>query len=82
MKYFLYILSCANNYLYIGIAKDVQARFRLHVEGKGAKFTRINKPIKILYQEKVGSRSKAQKREAALKKLSRLQKEEFISQNK
>ncbi len=78
MSYFLYILRCDNNYLYVGIAKDVKARFALHQSGKGAKFTKINRPLKIVYSKKIGSLSRALKKEAEVKKLSRPQKEEMI----
>lgn len=81
-NYFVYILRCDNNYLYIGIAKDVQARFAQHQKGKGAKFTRINKPTAVAYSRKIGSLSKALKKEAQLKKMSRPEKEQLIAQIK
>lgn len=60
--------------LYTGIATDVARRFQEHKEGRGAKYTRAHKPVKIVYQEKVGARSNAQSREAEIKKFSRIKK--------
>jgi putative endonuclease len=73
-QYFVYILRCVDGTLYTGIATDVARRFAEHKEGRGAKYTRAHKPVKIVYQEKVGTRSKAQSREAEIKKLSRTKK--------
>ena len=49
MKYYVYILQTRDNTLYCGIARDVQKRFREHLEGRGAKYTRAHKPEKIVY---------------------------------
>lgn len=78
MSYYLYILICKNDKLYTGITKNPKTRFLLHAEGKGAKFTQRNKPIRIVYIEKLKSLSEASKREAEIKKLTRKQKDELI----
>ncbi len=77
--WYLYILLCKNNKLYIGITKDVKKRFELHKINKGAKFTQKNKPIKIVYIEKLYSLSEARKREIQIKKWSRKKKEDLIN---
>ena len=74
----LYILLCENDFLYTGIARDVEARFLLHKSGKGAKFTQKNKPIKIVYTEKFASRSEASKREWEIKQMTREEKERLL----
>ena len=76
--WYLYILLCKNSKLYAGIAKDPEARFLLHKEGHGAKYTQRNKPVKIVYKEKFKTRSEALKREAEIKKLSREEKEKLF----
>ena len=81
MFYYLYILLCKNNKLYTGIAKNPEERFELHKKGKGAKYTRSNKPIKIVYTEKFETRSEALKREAEIKKLTKQGKENLIQAN-
>jgi len=75
MSYYLYILLCKNNKLYTGIAKNPEERFLLHKKGKGAKYTQRNKPIKIVYTEKLKNISEARKREIEIKKLSKTDKE-------
>ena len=52
----LYLLECENGYLYAGISNDVERRFIQHQKGKGAKFTRINRPLKILGVERFANR--------------------------
>ena len=68
--YFVYMLECADASLYTGIATDVERRFVEHAGGKGARYTRAHKPVRIAYTEAHPNRSSACKREAAIKKLS------------
>ena len=77
-KYFVYIILTVNNKLYCGYTDDVQKRYKLHEQGKGAKFTRANKPLKLVYKEKFTSKQLAQKEEYRIKHLSRKEKEDLI----
>jgi putative endonuclease len=72
--YVVYIIRCHDGTLYTGIATDVVRRFNLHASGKGAKYTRAHPVAEIVYVQNVGTRSQAQEREAAIKKLSRTKK--------
>jgi putative endonuclease len=65
----VYIVRCADGSLYTGIAKDVIARVGQHNEGAGAKYTRSRLPVELVYAEEASTRSAAQRREAAVKKL-------------
>ena len=67
----VYILRCGDGSLYTGISDDVQARFRAHAAGKGAKYTHGRGPLELVYQENCGSHSAAAKREWAIKQLPR-----------
>lgn len=78
MKYYLYILQTVDNTLYCGIARDVEKRFIQHLNGKGAKYTRSHKPLKIVYTEEFNSRSEAQKEEYRIKHLSKKEKMNLI----
>ena len=79
MSYFVYILKCNDDTLYTGITKDVQKRLLEHNESdKGAKYTKIRRPVKLLYTEEAEDRSSASKREYAIKKLTRVKKLELI----
>lgn len=79
-KYYTYILLTENNKLYCGYTNDVQKRFENHKAGIAAKYTRANKPVKILYCEEHETRSAAMKEEYRIKHLTRKQKEEFIEE--
>jgi len=82
MSYFVYILECSDKTLYTGIATDVQRRLDEHNNSdKGAKYTKIRRPLKLLYREESENRSSASKREYEIKKLSREKKLELISRN-
>jgi putative endonuclease len=69
--WFLYILRCRDGSLYTGISPDPQARLKAHQSGKGAAYTRAHKPVAMVFCERVGSHSKALKREYKVKSLDR-----------
>ncbi len=71
--WYVYILECRNRSLYTGVAKDVKSRFRAHLN-KTAHYTSYNPPKKIVYTEPFRSKSRAFKREARIKKLTRQKK--------
>lgn len=74
--YVVYMLLTQKNTIYCGITTDMGRRFQEHNgQGKGAKYTKANKPQELIYLEAAKDRSEASKREAALKKLKRPQKE-------
>lgn len=72
-RWWLYLLGCRDGRTYAGIALDVDARFEMHLAGKGARFTRSNPPLMILGARCFATRSEALKAEIALKKLDRAQ---------
>ncbi|MBI4358579.1 MAG: GIY-YIG nuclease family protein [Candidatus Omnitrophica bacterium] len=73
-KWFLYILRCNDLSLYTGIAKNVGRRFKMHLEGKGARYTRIKRPLELVYQESCKTRTEALIRECAVKALPKRKK--------
>ena len=77
-KYYVYVILTVNNKLYCGYTDDVERRYKLHKQGKGAKFTRANKPFMLVYSAEFNTKIEAQTEERRIKKLSRKQKEEFI----
>ncbi len=70
----VYIARCADNTLYTGVTNDLAARIAKHNAGTGAKYTKARRPVQLVYSEPKKDRSSAQKREAAIKKLSRTDK--------
>ena len=80
MSYFVYILECSDSTLYTGIATDLKRRVDEHNNSdKGAKYTKIRRPLKLVYSEESENRSSASKREYEIKKLSREKKLELIN---
>ncbi len=79
-KHFVYILLTERNTLYCGYTDNVEKRFKSHIEGKGAKYTKANKPLKIVWQKEFETKSEALKEEYRIKhKLSRKQKLDLIN---
>lgn len=78
MAYFFYILRCADNSLYCGITNDVQSRLKEHNQGKGSKYVRSRLPATLAYTEEHADISSALKREADVKKWSKIRKEELV----
>ena len=79
--WFVYIVRCADNSLYTGITTDLVRRIKEHNSLKtGAKYTKMKRPVILVYREPAKTRSKALKREAAIKRLSRPQKERLCTE--
>ncbi len=76
--WFLYILECQDGSFYTGITKDIERRLKLHNEGKGAKFTRSRRPVKVIYQELLSTRSEALIREYEIKALPKVKKQTLV----
>lgn len=75
----LYLLECANGALYAGITNDLEARFKAHQSGKGAKFTRANPPLRIAASCSFPDRSSASRAEWEVKQLPRSRKMSYIA---
>jgi len=76
--FFVYMVRCADDTLYTGLARDPQARVKVHNSGKGAKYTRARRPVALVYVEPCASLSAALKRERQLKPWKRARKEALI----
>jgi putative endonuclease len=80
MTWSVYIIEASDASLYTGISTDVDRRFQEHVSGnKGAKFFNGRQPVRVVYVENGHTRSSASKREAEIKKMSRLDKKTLIA---
>ena len=78
VRWFVYMIRCADDSLYTGITTNVSRRCDQHNAGTASRYTRSRLPIRLVYEEDVTSRSLALKREAAMKALSRMEKESLI----
>lgn len=74
----LYVLECGDGTLYCGITTDVVRRLKQHEEGKGARYTRGRRPLRLLKEWSCGGHSEALKEEIAFKRLGRERKLEVV----
>lgn len=77
--HYVYIVECCDNTLYTGWTVDLDKRIQAHNDGKGAKYTRIRKPVKLVYYEVFDDKSTALKREYEIKQFRREKKYNLIS---
>ncbi len=77
--WFVYILKCKNGNFYTGVTNNLEKRIRDHNSGKGAIFTKKNKPCYLMWSEKCLDRSIAQKKEYKIKQLSHENKLKIIN---
>jgi uncharacterized protein (TIGR02453 family) len=78
MPWFTYLARCGDGTLYTGITTDPARREASHNGGRGAVYTRARLPVRIVYHEPAADRGAALRRERAIKRLSRGQKELLI----
>jgi putative endonuclease len=79
MGCYCYILECADGTFYTGWTTDPQRRVKQHNKGIGAKYTSTRRPVKLVYLESQPSRTDAMKRELAIKRMKRVQKEKLVN---
>ncbi|MFV1984659.1 MAG: GIY-YIG nuclease family protein [Thiohalomonadales bacterium] len=80
--WYVYILQCCDSTLYTGVTNNIDARLHAHNHlATGAKYTRVRRPVFLVYSEICESRSLAQKRESKIRKLSRIKKLNLIATN-
>ena len=72
--WYIYILECSDGTLYTGITTDVNRRLSEHNSGKGAKYTKVRRPVTLRALFEAKNRSEASKEEYRIKRLSREQK--------
>ena len=73
-KWYVYILRCADNTLYTGITNNPERRLKTHNAGTASKYTRVRRPVEMVYQEEVESKGDALRREVEIKAMPRGQK--------
>lgn len=79
--WYAYFLRCADNSLYAGITTDLSRRLTEHNQCNklGAKYTRVRRPVTLVFSECFPDRKTASQREYQLKKLSKVKKELLVS---
>ena len=79
MPCYCYIVECVDGTYYTGWAVDPDRRVAVHNKGRGAKYTRMRLPVKLVYIEELPDRKSAMKREIAIKKMTREKKRKLLN---
>ena len=80
MSYFVYILKCSDKSLYVGCTNNLEKRLKQHNKSKsGAHYTKIRRPVKLLYSEKFKTLKEGRHREAEIKSWRRDKKINLIN---
>ncbi|HEY2987964.1 MAG TPA: GIY-YIG nuclease family protein [Candidatus Binatia bacterium] len=77
--YYVYVLRCADDSLYVGSSQNLDDRVKDHNEGRGAAYTFKHGPVHLVYSERFRSEQEALTRERQLKRWSRAKKEALIA---
>ena len=78
-KCYCYIIECADGTLYTGVTNDTERRMHQHNLGRGARYTRSRRPLRLAYIEQQSDRAAAMRRERVIKALSRKRKLALIA---
>ena len=78
-KAYTYIVACADSTYYTGWTTDITARVAAHNAKIGARYTRSRVPVQLVYWEEYNDKQSAQRREVAIKRMTRAQKVQLIS---
>lgn len=76
---YTYLLECSDHSFYCGWTNDLDKRVMAHNSGNGAKYTKSRRPVALVHYETYETKEAAMKREAAIKRMSRREKERLIS---
>ena len=76
--HYTYIVKCSDGTFYTGWTNDLTRRMEAHNQGRGAKYTKARRPVTLIYYETFETKEEAMKRDYAIKRLSRKEKEELI----
>jgi putative endonuclease len=73
------MIECSDGSYYTGYTNNLKKRLAAHNAGKGAKYTKSRRPVRLIYQENFDNKKDALKREYAIKQLARSEKETLIN---
>ena len=74
---YTYMVKCKDNTYYTGWTTDLERRIEAHNSGKGAKYTRGRRPVRLVYYESFETKEAAMRREWEIKQLNRKEKEKL-----
>ncbi|PGZ94439.1 hypothetical protein COE51_22410 [Bacillus pseudomycoides] len=77
-KHYFYVVECADGSYYAGYTNHLEKRIEAHNSGKGARYTRARRPVRLKYFETYEEKRPAMQAEYRFKQLKRKQKDEYI----
>ncbi len=78
---YVYIVECSDGTFYTGWTNNLEKRVKMHSQGKGAKYTKGRRPVRLIYHEEFKEKIDAMKREYEIKQLTRKEKELLVNRN-
>lgn len=75
---YTYIVRCRDGTLYTGWTNNIEKRMETHNSGKGAKYTKSRRPVRLVYYEEYDTKEEAMRREYAIKHMEKKEKEKLI----
>ena len=75
---YTYIVECSDGSFYTGWTNDLERRMKAHNEGRGAKYTKSRRPVKLAYFETFRTKEEAMSRECQIKQMTRKEKEALV----
>ena len=81
-QFFTYILQCKNGTYYTGYTNNLEKRITLHNSGRGAKYTRDRRPVKLVYAKQYTYYKCALNAERKIKTLAKKQKQRLVDSYK
>jgi putative endonuclease len=80
--YYVYILRCSDDSLYVGVTSDVERRVMEHNSGKYPEaYTYSRKPVELVFYQEFTEPNQAIEFEKKIKKWSRMKKQALINDN-
>jgi len=80
-RFFVYIVECSDGTYYTGYTPNIEKRIKLHNAGRGAKYTRDRRPVKLIWHKEYKQFKNAFMEEKRIKRLTRKQKEKLVKKN-
>lgn len=78
MQFTVYILQCSDQTYYVGCTNNIEKRVKEHnTSKKGARYTKMRRPVTIVHTEAYETLREARGREAYIKRLPRIRKEKL-----
>lgn len=81
-NHYFYVLECSDQSFYAGYTNDLERRLAAHNSGKGAKYTRARRPVRMIHHECYETKREAMQVEYRFKQLTRKQKEHYLLERK